>query len=44
MKESETLTIRELEILKAALEGDIIRQKKSEKADSPRVETVASRQ
>ncbi|PLR72240.1 hypothetical protein [Bacillus sp. UMB0728] len=29
------MTIRELEILKAALEGDIIRQKKSEKADHP---------
>ncbi|MGD6876891.1 hypothetical protein [Bacillus infantis] len=29
------MTIRELEILKAALEGDIIRQKNSEKADHP---------
>lgn len=29
------MTIRELEILKAALEGDIIRQKESEKANHP---------
>jgi uncharacterized lipoprotein YehR (DUF1307 family) len=29
------MTIRELEIMKAALEGDIIRQKESEKMDHP---------
>jgi hypothetical protein len=29
------MTIRELEILKAALEGDIIQQKKSEKINHP---------
>jgi hypothetical protein len=29
------MIIRELEIIKAALEGDIIRQKQSEKCDHP---------
>jgi hypothetical protein len=29
------VTIRELEIIKAALEGDIIRQKESDKRDNP---------
>jgi hypothetical protein len=35
MGESMMLKIRELEILKSALEGDILRQKESEKMDHP---------